>query len=127
MHACRRVLVVNDDPLVRDSLVEALDHEGVEVRAAASAEEAAGILDGGFRPDVVLLDLNLGVWGADGEGFLAWLRGTAEHDRVPVVAISASPWRLRRVEDEVHASLEVPFSLEELERTLSEICGEVAA
>jgi hypothetical protein len=102
-HACERVLVVNDDSLVLESLRDVLSAAGIDARTAQSAEEAADILDAGFRPSAVLLA------------------------RTPIIAISASPWRLRRVEDDVQATLEVPFSLEELERTLAEICAEAAA
>lgn len=121
------MLVVNDDSLVLAALSEVLSTEGVDVRAALSAEDAAAVLEGGFRPEVIVLDMQLGSSNADGEALLAWLRGTAELGRIPVVAISASPWRLRRVEEDVRATLEVPFSLDQLERTLSEICAEAAA
>jgi two-component system, chemotaxis family, chemotaxis protein CheY len=121
------VLVVNDDSLVLGSLADVLHAAGIEVRTAQSAEEAAEILDAGFRPSVVLLDMQLGSGAADGEMLVEWLRGTPGLTRIPIVAISASPWRLRRVEDEVQATLEVPFSLDELERTLAEICAEAVA
>ncbi len=120
------MLVVNDDSLVLAVLSDALRGEGVDVRGACSAEDAAEVLEGGFRPDVIVLDMQLGPANADGELLLAWLRGTPELGRIPVVAISASPWRLRRVEEDVRATLEVPFSLDELERTLSEICADAA-
>lgn len=118
---------MNDDSLVLVALSDVLRAQGVEIRTAISAEDAADILEGGFRPDVILLDMQLGPAAADGEVLLSSLRGTPELGRTPVVAISASPWRLRRVEEDVRATLEVPFSLEELERTLSEICAEAAA
>jgi len=126
-HSCERVLVVNDDSLVLGSLADVLLAAGIEARTAQSAEEAAEILDAGFRPSVVLVDMQLGSGAADGEMLVEWVRGTPGLARTPIVAISASPWRLRRIEEEVQATLEVPFSLEDLERTLAEICAQAAA
>jgi CheY-like chemotaxis protein len=121
------VLVVNDDSLVLASLADVLVAAGVEARTAASAEEAVQVLEGGFRPNVVVVDMQLGRGDDDGEGLIGWMRGTPGQANVPIVAISASPWRLRRVEESVEATLEVPFTLEDLERTLSEICAQAAA
>jgi PAS domain S-box-containing protein len=53
-----RVLVVDDDPAVTDSMTVLLQIEGHEVRAAASGE-AALELARSFRPQLVLLDIGL--------------------------------------------------------------------
>jgi len=58
-----RVLVVDDDPAVADSMVMLLEVVGHDVRAAASGE-AALELARSFRPQVVLLDI--GLQGMDG-------------------------------------------------------------
>lgn len=51
------VLVVDDEPLIRWSLSEALEDRGFHVRVAADGRTALGELsDGSARPDVVLLD-----------------------------------------------------------------------
>lgn len=126
-HPCERVLVVNDDSLVLEALSDVLRTAGIETRTARAAEEATEILEGGFGPKVIVLDLQLGSGAADGETLVEWIRGTPDFAAIPIIAISASPWRLRRVEEDVQATLEVPFSLDELERTLSEICAEAAA
>jgi CheY-like chemotaxis protein len=126
-HSCDRVLVVNDDSLVLEALSDVLRNAGIDTRTARTAEEAAEILETAWVPNVIVLDLQLGTGVADGETLVSWIRASPPHARTPIVAISASPWRLRRVEEDVQATLEVPFSLEELERTLSEICAEAAA
>jgi len=55
-----RVLVVDDEPLIRWSLSEALEDCGFVVRAAPDGRTALGALsDGSARPDVVLLDYML--------------------------------------------------------------------
>ncbi len=53
-----RVLVVDDEPTIRDILVDFLGMEGFVVVATATAEEALDRLDE-VRPEVVLLDLEM--------------------------------------------------------------------
>ena len=52
----RRILVVEDDDTLRETLTEILLDEGHEVRAAAHGHEALERLDG-WEPNVILLDL----------------------------------------------------------------------
>ena len=59
----RRILVVDDEAPIRDVLEKALTRAGYDVRSAASAEEALGILQHESIM-VMLLDLHLG--GMDG-------------------------------------------------------------
>lgn len=55
-----RVLVVDDEPLIRWSLSEALEDRGFAVRVVPDGRAALGALsDGSARPDVVLLDYML--------------------------------------------------------------------
>jgi DNA-binding response OmpR family regulator len=55
-----RVLVVDDEPLIRWALSEALEDLGFAVRVAPDGQSALGALsDGSARPDVVLLDYML--------------------------------------------------------------------
>lgn len=54
-----RVMVVDDEPLVRGLLTEVLKSVGYEVAAAASSAEAR-VLAKSFDPDVAILDVDLG-------------------------------------------------------------------
>ena len=55
-----RVLIVDDEPLIRWSLAETLEDAGHAVAEAGSAETAVEVLTGGAGPfDVVLLDYRL--------------------------------------------------------------------
>lgn len=54
----RRVMVVDDDPDVREVLADYLRHKGYQVLEVESGEEALGQLPT-FRPDVVLLDISM--------------------------------------------------------------------
>ena len=55
----RKVLVVEDESLLRALIVKALTSDGFVVRGAANAAEARSIADD-FDPDVALLDIELG-------------------------------------------------------------------
>lgn len=63
-----QVLVVDDNPLVRESLCEMVAHMGYSVHAAADVEEALAWLDS-QRCDVMLLDLHMP--GRDGYSLMA--------------------------------------------------------
>lgn len=58
-----RILVVEDDETLRETLAEVLVDEGHEVRAAAHGDEALDHLDG-WVPDVILLDLMMPIMDA---------------------------------------------------------------
>jgi two-component system response regulator MprA len=52
-----RILVVDDEPAVRDSLRRALTLEGYDVALAADGTEALEAVDGTREPDAVVLDV----------------------------------------------------------------------
>lgn len=62
---CLSVLVVDDDEMIRSSILailEVLGHRGAE---ASRGEEALAMLESGLHPDVVILDMNMpGLGGA---------------------------------------------------------------
>ena len=69
-----KVLLVDDDDLIRESTLLLLQILGDEARVAAGGEEALALLAQGPAPDVMILDLHMP--GLDGKGTLAGLRGT---------------------------------------------------
>jgi two-component system OmpR family response regulator len=107
-----RVLVVDDEPLLRDLLAMALRYEGWEVRGAATGSSAVTAARR-FRPDVVVLDVMLP--DIDGLEVLRRLRG--HRPDLPVLFLTARD----AVEDRI-AGLTAggddyvtkPFSLEEV-------------
>ncbi len=64
----RSILFVEDDEPLRAIVARRLRRAGYGVAECGSAEEATEALDGGLRPGLVLLDLNLP--GETGWGFL---------------------------------------------------------
>ena len=83
MDANARVLVVDDEPMVRDVLSRYLERNGFEVDAAADGEGALAAFDA-RRPDLVLLDLML----PRVDGFEVFRRIRARADS-PVIMITA--------------------------------------
>lgn len=82
-----KILLVDDDSLVLDSVAAALKGAGFEVSTTDSAEKALE-LAGRMEPDVVVADLKMP--GMDGVSLLGRLRHVTE--RIPrMVIYSASP------------------------------------
>lgn len=103
------VLVVDDDPDIRDSIEELLRSDGLDATGASNGEEALNLLT--QRPiGVVLLDLMMPVM--DGRQLVEEMR--KREIAVPVVLLSAGR-DLRRVAAELDLpAVEKPFDLDEL-------------
>lgn len=81
-----RVLVVDDEPMVRDTLGQVLADEGYVVDLAIDGESALERVHAA-RPDAILLDLMMP--GMNGRQFLQALRTQPEYARVPVLIMTA--------------------------------------
>ncbi|MGZ6274163.1 MAG: response regulator [Candidatus Limnocylindrales bacterium] len=90
-----RVLLIEDDLPLASIISKLLTARGHRTRVAGSAEEATEIIRGGYRPTIVLLDINLP--GDSGWGFLR--AGVLEAAGAPPVfvvsATAVPPSRLR--------------------------------
>jgi signal transduction histidine kinase/CheY-like chemotaxis protein len=77
------ILVVEDDAPLREALARTLEGEGWTTRTAGDGLEALSCLEAGWRPDLVLLDLQLPEM--DGFQFLEALRQRPEWADLPVI------------------------------------------
>src|SRR5258707_13955719 len=78
-----RILVIDDEAAIRDSLRMTLEYEGYEVLAAATGQEGLTVAERD-APDLVLLDVKMP--GMDGIEVLERLRNMNE--ALPIVMIS---------------------------------------
>src|SRR5213593_4511306 len=78
------VLVVDDEPIVRDVVVRYLRRGGFETREAATGDEARQILEADESPELVVLDVMLP--GTDGLELCRWIRSRSE---LPVIMLTA--------------------------------------
>jgi len=83
------VLVVDDDPDMRDTLRQLLGDAGYSVVTAEDGAAALGALDRSETwPDLVLLDMRMPFM--DGPTFFECLRSRPESRRTPVVIVSGT-------------------------------------
>ena len=82
-----RVLVVDDDALIRDTLATALTDEGYAVRVAPDGQAALQTLHE-WMPDLIVLDLMMPVM--DGLAFRAAQRAVDRAAHIPVIVLSAA-------------------------------------
>ncbi len=78
----RRILVVEDEPMLREAVSAALALEGFEVTQAGCSDEAAGLIDRPDGFDVLLTDVHM-PGRLDGMGVAA--RARARQPGLPIV------------------------------------------
>jgi CheY-like chemotaxis protein len=117
-----RVLVIEDDRVIRDLLSDQLEAEGYAPEVAGSIPEARQQIQA-QRPDLILLDLMLPV--EDGWTFLRARRSEPSLARVPVVVISATDHArlLEAKELGADAFLSKPFDLDALHALVRSFAG----
>jgi CheY-like chemotaxis protein len=81
------VLVIDDDPTVRDLLTSYLGREGFRVKIAATAEAGLQMAQA-EHPDVITLDVLMPAGGLDGWATLAALKADPAVMNIPVVMLT---------------------------------------
>jgi CheY-like chemotaxis protein len=115
------ILVVEDDPEIRESLCDVLGDRGYRVVAAANGQEALERLHESERPSLILLDLMMPVM--DGAEFLAVLRNDPALATLPVVIVSAWSKEAGLLREQVEGIVKKPVSLRDLLETVARFCG----
>jgi CheY-like chemotaxis protein len=83
----KRILVVDDDPSLRDTLVEVLGDEGYEVRSADNGREALQQL-GEWKADLAIVDLMMPIMDAYAFRMAQREKGS---QLTPILILSAAP------------------------------------
>jgi PAS domain S-box-containing protein len=118
-----RILLVEDEPLVRELVTEMLDGQGYQVAAAAGPEEALALRDEAAACDLLITDVVMPK--LDGRTLAARLRQARPDLRV----LYTSGYTSDVVVDDVAAGsafLQKPFSLDELAATVRDILDRAA-
>jgi two-component system, chemotaxis family, CheB/CheR fusion protein len=124
-----RVMLVEDDPDGRESLAEALEQYGAEIKSAASADEAMRSIEK-FRPEVLLCDISMP--GEDGYSLLRKVRelGSERGGQVPAAALTAHAAeedRARSLSAGFQMHLAKPVDAEKLAAAVEKLAGQRAA
>ena len=112
------ILLVDDDPLVRDSTCMLLEVLGHKVTTASSGEEALEKLERGLQPELVILDMNMP--GLGGRGTLPRIRSGW-----PALPVLLATGRVDQVAldlvktDGNSTILSKPYSMEEMEAKIA--------
>jgi DNA-binding response OmpR family regulator len=104
----RRVLVIDDEQMIRDLLKQALNRGDVQVETAGDAEGGMAEFDRG-NYDLVITDVRMP--GVDGRRIVHHIRHSSRKS-TPVIGVSGTPWLLQNGEfDDV---LHKPFTIQNL-------------
>jgi DNA-binding response OmpR family regulator len=114
-----RVLVVDDDPSILDTVTSILTSEGFQVMAASGGAQALSLLQS-WHPTLVLLDMRMPIM--DGWAVARAMRESGS--KVPIIVMTAAE-SAKRWADEIGAAghLAKPFGLDELLECVEEHTG----
>lgn len=118
----RRLLIVDDDQIIRESIGDALRSDTIDVRVADSAEQALALI-ASKPPDVVLTDVRMP--GLDGLELLRLLRSRApDLDVVLMTAYDDMPTVVSAMREGAVEFLVKPLDLHYLRRVLDRVFGD---
>ncbi len=106
------ILVVEDDPGIRESVVDCLAFEGYAVEQAGNGEEALALLHRSAAPCLIVLDLVMPVM--NGTQFLVELRDDPGLRDIPVVLMTAATPSAGMPMPRANGYLAKPFELDDL-------------
>jgi CheY-like chemotaxis protein len=109
------ILVVDDDEATRSLIEQRLRHQGFPTAAAATCQEALGMLHSGGRPCLILLDVMMP--GETGWDLVERLLKNPTLNDIPVVLMSANPTAMqayRRVRVERTSLFPKPLDMKRL-------------
>ena len=117
----KRVLVVDDEPTLRDLIADALREADFEVESASNGVEALSLMHR-WVPDVVVLDLMMPR--LDGSGFTQLMRLNPRFASVPVLLVTAAYGALQAAEQVgARAWLSKPFELDHLVEAVTRLAS----
>jgi CheY-like chemotaxis protein len=113
---CTAVLIVEDDPEIRDLVATFLESEGFQVFRAENGQDALEQLQSIPEPALILADLMMPVM--DGPALIAALRAHDRFATLPVVLVTAQTSQLPKG----YRHVKKPIDLDDLARIVGEFC-----
>ena len=122
--AGERILIVEDEFLIRATLVEVLEDEGYEVVAAESGEEALDLVrsDGGIA--LVMTDMHL-AGAMDGVTLSSAVRGV--RGGMPVIFMTGRPDRVPALNAETEAMVSKPYTSSDITAAITRLLAPARA
>ncbi|MGE3609301.1 MAG: response regulator [Bacteriovoracaceae bacterium] len=106
------ILIVEDDPSIRDMLTFLLESENYQVFQASNGKEALALLSKSLSPSLILLDLMMPIM--NGWQFYQSIKMVDQLKSIPIVVMSAyDPENLQ-----VEAHLQKPSSVDDILNTV---------
>src|SRR5918911_5385757 len=119
----KRVLVVDDEPTIRELVAEALREAGYWVETAGHGAEALRLMHGGPPPHAIVLDLMMPR--LDGSGFVELMRLNPRLASVPIVLLTAAYGAAQAAARiDARACITKPFELDHLVDAVATVIGE---
>jgi len=114
MEQMKKILIVDDDEDFQDIYRLYLRAESYQLKTASNGQEGLQVLQEGFQPDLILLDLIMPVM--DGEAFYKALRSKPEWAAIPVIVASVNERLPAGIQKRggVKGILKKPFGVEQL-------------
>lgn len=109
----KKIVIVDDDVAILDSLGLMLDFEGFEVNVFERGSEIMNYVESVSKPDVILLDMWLS--GEDGRDICKKLKENETTKNIPVVIMSASRGlEQTALQSGANAFIAKPFEIDEV-------------
>jgi two-component system, OmpR family, response regulator len=117
----KRVLVVDDEPMIRQLVADFLVEAGFVTDVAANGSEALRVI-GRHKPDAIVLDLMMPL--LDATGFVELLRLNPRLTGIPIIVMTAAYAAAEEAARlGAQACITKPFELEELVETIGRFIG----
>jgi CheY-like chemotaxis protein len=106
----KKILVIEDDDLVREIILAVLGYSGYNVLTASNGKEGIGLLDNGQPPDFVISDINMPIM--NGNEVAEYIRNSPDYNGIPIIAITGNSTDVNK--GLFNGILRKPFKVEHL-------------
>jgi CheY-like chemotaxis protein len=126
-----RITVVNDNADFLELMQEILEDERFECTTVDGDRSDALDRIRESRPDLLMIDIRLGIDGVHGWDIAKQVRGDADFHGLPILLCCSDPFAASELEDELQAAHDIetlskPFSISQLDSAIDRLLGDTA-